>query len=193
MMAKRSPKADAPISFGYKCAWYALRTNDVEEVVAAMRLKSVAQATWVEGIDAAYADKVFVTPPLDEWVLAAGWRLFYAGDSPSSVEPLLTKLSKKFGEAQYFCSYRVADAHCWALARAGKTVRAFGYLGERGEITWKKGRATKAELELGDEVLDFPGPSESDVMEVAGAWSVNPSEIETKFIEPSFGRIGVVA
>src|SRR3954447_16049791 len=101
-MATRSPKPDKPVPFGYKCAWYALRTKNVDAVVAALNLKGVAESTWAKGIVAAYADKVFVTPPLGEWILAAGWCLFYEGESPKSVRPILTKLSKQFGEAQYF-------------------------------------------------------------------------------------------
>ncbi len=192
-MATRPPKADKPRSFGYKCAWYALRTNDADALVAALKLKGVAVSTWAKGIEAAYADKVFVTPPLGEWILAAGRCLFYEGDSPKSVLPVLAKLSKRFGEAQYFCTYRVPEAHCWAVARSGKLVRAFGYIGERGEITWNEGKPTKAELALGKGLLDFPGPDESQVMEVAAAWSVNPCDLETNFTEPGLGRLGIVA
>jgi hypothetical protein len=192
-MTTRSPKADKPVSFGYKCAWYATRTNDVDAVIAALNLKRVVASTWAKGIEAAHADKVFVTPPLAEWILVAGWCLLYEGDSPKSVQPILTKLSKEFGEAQYFCTYRVPEAHCWALARSGKLVRAFGYIGERGEVTWNEGKPTKAELALGEEVLGFPGPNESQVMEVAAAWSINPCELETNFSEPGLGRLGVVA
>src|SRR2546423_903267 len=94
-MATRSPKPDQPVPFGYKCAWYALRTSDVDAVVTALNLKGVAASTWAKGIVAAYADKVFVTPPLGEWVLVAGWSLFYEKESPKSVQPLLTRLSKQ--------------------------------------------------------------------------------------------------
>jgi hypothetical protein len=165
----------------------------MDAVVAALNLKGVAESTWAKGIEAAYADRVFVTPSLGDWILAAGWCLFYEGDSPKSVQPMLTKLSKRFGEAQYFCTYRVPEAHCWAVARSGKLVRAFGYIGERGEITWNEGKPTKAELALGEGVLDSPGPGESQVMEVAATWSVNPCELEFHFTEPSLGRLGVVA
>jgi hypothetical protein len=192
-MPSPNSKTDQPLSFGYKCAWYAVRTNDVDAVVDALELREVVDAWWHEGIQAAYADNVFVTPPLGPWILAAGWCLHYRFDSPPSVEPLLTKLSRHFGEAQYFCTHRVPEAHCWALAHSGKLVRAYGYIGERGEITWNYGTPTTAELALGQEVLDFPGPSESHVMEVAAAWSINPSELETNFGATGAGRIGIIA
>src|SRR5262249_6648795 len=109
-MATRSLKPDTPVSFGYKSAWYALRTVDIELVVAALGIKQIVESTWSEGIEAAYSDKVFVTPPLGDWILAAGLCLFYKGETPAaSVQPMLTRLSKEFGEAQYFCTYRVAE------------------------------------------------------------------------------------
>jgi hypothetical protein len=191
IMAKRSVTPDKPVPFGYKCAWYAMRTNDLDATVTAFGLRNSALSTWRSGIDAAYCGRVFVTPPLGDWILAAGWDLFYEGDDPAkSVLPILTRLSDTFGEAQYFATHRVPEAHCWALARVGKLIRAFGYVGERGEITWKAGKPTKAELALDKGALEFPGPDESHVMEVAGAWSVNPCELESNFTEPGLGRVG---
>ena len=87
-MATRSPKPDKPVSFGYKCAWYAMRTNDTDAVVAALRLDGVVASTWKEGVKAAYAGRVFVTPPLGGWTLTAGWCLFCEGGTPApSVQP----------------------------------------------------------------------------------------------------------
>lgn len=165
----------------------------MDAVVAALHLKGGAESTWAKGIEAAYADKVFVTPSLGDWILAVGWGLLFKGNSPKSIQPMLAKLSKQFGEAQYFCTYRIPEAHCWAVARSGKMVRAFGYTGERGEMTWNEGKPTKAELAWGKDALDFPGPDESQVMEVAAAWSVNPCELESNFTEPGLGRLCVVA
>lgn len=120
-MTRVSMRPDKPVSFGYKCAWYAMQGNDIDAVVSVLGLKDVTKSTWSEGIQAAYSDKVFVTPPLDDWTLAVGRCLFYEGDVPAaSVLPILTNISRVFGEAQYFASHRVVEAHCWALARGGK-------------------------------------------------------------------------
>jgi hypothetical protein len=193
-MATRPPKPDKPVSFGFKCAWYAAKTDDGAAVAAALGLRNLVESPWARGIAAAYADNVFVTPPLGEWVLAAGWKLFYDGRTPApTVLPILKKLSKAFGEAQYFASYRVPEAHCWALARDGKLVRAFGFVGERGECNWNEGRPTNAERALGRAALEFPGPDESHVMKVAAAWSIDPSELESGRYEPGVGRLGEVA
>ena len=33
-MATRSPKPDTPLSFGFKCAWYAVKANDADGMAA---------------------------------------------------------------------------------------------------------------------------------------------------------------
>jgi hypothetical protein len=59
-----------------------------------MRLTRVVSSSWRKGIDAAYLNKVFVTPPLGDWILIVGQALFDLEDSISeAVLPLLTKLS----------------------------------------------------------------------------------------------------
>jgi hypothetical protein len=193
-MTARSPEPDTPVSFGYKCAWYALYTNDMDAVVSALGLRGAIASTWGQGVEGAYAGKVFVTPPLGDWILAAGVDLFCAGGEPApSVAPVLTKLSKVFGEAQYFATYRVVEAHCWALARDGKMLRGYCFVGDRGESTWNDGEQTAAERALGIGGPEFPGPDENQLMQLAGAWSVDPSELESDFTEPGLGQLGELA
>jgi hypothetical protein len=190
-MPTRSAEPDKPISFGYKCAWYAMRTNDIEAAVLAMGLAGTVESSWAHGVEAAHSDKVFVTPPLGGWILALGRTLFHVDTTHAeSVVPMLTKLSSVFGEAQYFATHRVVEAHCWALARVGKLIRAYAYVGDQGEITWDEGQPTEAELALGEGALEFPGPNESQLMQIAEAWSINPSELESTFNQPSLGRLG---
>jgi len=166
----------------------------MDAVVAALGLKNAARSTWADGIQSAYSDKVFVTQPLGEWILAAGCCLFYTGDAPAdSVLPVLRKLSEQFGEAQYFLTHRVVEAHVWARACSGRLMRGFGYVGESGEVTWNQGTPTEVELELGEAILQFPRPNEDHVMRVAAAWSVNPCELESQFTEPGLGQVGVLA
>lgn len=192
-MPTQQSETDLPISFGYKCAWYALCTNDPDAVISALGIVRPSVSNWEAGIDAAYGEKVFVTPPLGEWILAAGTPLFHSDRSAeTSVAPMLARLSKVFGEVQYFATQRVVEAHCWALARNGTILRAFEFVGDHGEISWSVGEPTEAERLLGEEALQFPGPNEDDVMKVAGAWSIDPSDLESHFTEPSLGRVGAL-
>jgi putative addiction module component (TIGR02574 family) len=56
-MAARSARPDTPVSFGYKCASYAMDTKNPEAVVAALglvvrrrRLSPESQAAWYAGV-----------------------------------------------------------------------------------------------------------------------------------------------
>jgi hypothetical protein len=167
-----------------------MRTHDIEAAVSALGLAGAVDSSWNEGVEVAYSKGIFVTPPLGDWILAVGQAMFCEGNAPKeSVAPILIKLSKAFGEAQYFATHRVVEAHCWALARAGKLIRGYCYVGDHCENTWNEGEPTKAELALGKRTLES-GPNESQPMAVAGAWSVNPSELESNFTQPGIGRRG---
>jgi hypothetical protein len=59
-------------TFGPKTGWIAVRGVSADAVVQALGLRDVRPAAWDDGIEAAYDGGVFVGPPVDEWVLAAG-------------------------------------------------------------------------------------------------------------------------
>jgi hypothetical protein len=122
-----------PQNFGYKNAWIAVRSEDSRVVAEALGLTGVKAATWQQGVEEeAYAVEgiVFVTPPLQGWVLAAGVSLFSPDDVSPYVRPLIERLSSQFGEAQYFATHRVVEFHVWASASSGRLSRGFAYLGE---------------------------------------------------------------
>ena len=118
-------------------------------------------------------------------------------------DTLLARLTKRFSEVQYFGSYRVVDAVTWARARNGKPIRMFTYAD--GEVYANEGAQTPEEAELG--FVDLTGLSlqaacdklfqvaeeehakpsserrprafldESDVIDLARAWSVDPTDL----------------
>ncbi|MFC7482900.1 hypothetical protein ACFQX7_26965 [Luedemannella flava] len=107
----------------------------------------------------------------------------------------LRHLSRQLGEVQFFANERVPDYHAWARSRDGEILRAYCFIGERGEIPLFLGEPTPDETELGkgtrgpntdwenwsEEECDAwfaTTPSESDVMTMAGRWSVNPTTID---------------
>jgi hypothetical protein len=176
-----SPPEDFPVSFGYKTAWLAIDTEDTPAVVEALGLHHVRRATWAEGLYRA----TFVAPPVLGWTLVEGVRP-EAGDP--RLLPFLEGLSKRFGEVQYFGTHRVVDYHAWAKAVDGRVVRAYGWLGERGEVLLDVGPKTTEEEELGFRFVDrttvggdwegLQMPDEEDVMRIAGRWSINPQQID---------------
>jgi hypothetical protein len=199
-----------PFSFGYKCAWLAIKDASPESVIAALSLTAVRTCNWQRGVAAAYelGGDVFVTQPIQGYVLVAGLSLPDGGDSrhPDRLTPFLIQLSKHLPEIQYFGTHRVVDYHAWALVRDSQVVRAYAYVGDLGETIWNRGEPTPAEKELDFHFFDGeseeakkPGyygrndlrfPCEEDVMKVAAKWSVDPTQLDQLDLQPSTGWLG---
>lgn len=195
--------AETMTGFGHKQAWLAIRETPPEAVIAALGLRDLGEVSWRDGVDIAYLtdDRVLVTPPLPgalgrRWTLAAGrWLL-----SPKSGVDIIMLSGDLDTEVQLFSSYRVGERHQWRRAGHGELRRAFGYLGESGEITDWRGDPDAGELaaglpaELGADDEDEIGGSllisESDVLKVAAAWSLDPTTLTG---QPASGRPRVAA
>ncbi len=168
------------VSFGYKTAWLAVRTDDTAAVSAALGRRDVANVSWEDGIEASYDETVFVSPPTRGWVLAVGVELL---KHPPDTAALSAELA---AEVQFFSTHRIVEAHQWERAENGELKRRFRYVGESGEAE-TVGEPTEIErsLEL-DWVIDTPGPPPDDaalpdeegVMRVAAAWSIDPQELD---------------
>ena len=194
----RRPRPDSPQSFGYKCAWLAIRGAAPEAVANALELQRVAVSNWQRGVRAAYEGRVFVTPAVGGWVLVASTALPDTGDADRVDEatPWLRKLGKVFPEVQYFATHRVVELHAWARVVHGTFARKFAYLGEQGAVIWNDGPVTSVEQKLG---LDFSAPSEDwqrfpdedDVMAIARDWGIDPSTLESQSFGPGLGLVGV--
>jgi hypothetical protein len=197
------PDPDLPIPFGPKMAWLALDTMDTEAVAAALGLQGARPASWAEGIEAAHRSSLFVTPPLASWTLALGSALFPPDRAEAFVQPLLERLSRQFGEAQYFCTHRDFELHIWARARKGRLVRGYGWLGQKGLTLWDEGPPTPEERDLGFRFTgrrstgiqqapnrDAAHPDEESVMQLASLWSIDPTTLDEEFKEPLTGLLG---
>jgi hypothetical protein len=186
---------DRPVPFGPGVAWLALATLDAAGVTSALGLRGIREATWVEGIDAAYRSSVFVTPPLADWTLAVGTALFPPDPPVAFIKPLVERLSLQFGDAQYFCTHRDVGLHIWARARGGRLVRGYGWLGDKGLTFWDEGAQTKEERKLGFQFDDARSatngaPDENCVMQVAFLWSIDPTSLDEQYKEPLMGALG---
>jgi hypothetical protein len=198
---------DQPVSFGYKCMWFAVKSDHPEELIKILNLSDIRPCNWQIGIEKAYENSVFITPPINGWTLACGHGLPH-GDSREGIEfvkNILQKLSKEYGEAEFFCTHRVTEYHCWIKAAEGNIARVYSYLGEANENIVIEGEATDFEktLHLTDtfsaeakekyyfEREDITLPDEEIVMKVAENWSVNPSTLESRNdIIPALGLLG---
>jgi hypothetical protein len=187
---------DTMVGFGGKQAWLAVRDGDPAEVLAALGLRDLGEVPWRDGIDLAHLtdDRVALTPALSgagdsRWVLVVGRRLLRA-DAGVDVIDLSARLHT---EVQLFATHRVTELHRWQRSVDGELIRAFGYVGQSGEVTSWHGDPDDAERAAGlpatfdDETTVLV--SEQDVMRVAHAWSIDPTGLDAR---PSPGplRIG---
>ncbi len=198
---------DSPVGFGYKCMWFAVKTDDNYQLAELLKLKNASDCNWEVGVKMAYKGAVFVTPSIDGWTLACGWGLPH-GDTKESIDEvknILKILSQEFGEAQFFCTHRVTEYHCWMKASNGQIDRVYAFSGESGENIAIEGPPTEFEQNLNlantfsaeakDESYfdreDLIWPDEELLMEVAEHWSINPTTFDDrKDIAPSLGLVG---
>ena len=177
------------VGFGGKQAWLAVgdqpgRPDPAGDLLAALGLRDLGEVSWRDGLDLAHLtdDRVAVTPPLPgardtTWVLATGRWLLRPGTSVD-----VAGLSATLGaEVQFFATHRVTELHRWQRAAGGELIRAFGYVGQTGEVTSWFGEPGPAErdaglpAELDDDTTVLVG--EKDVLRVAGAWSIDPTTL----------------
>jgi hypothetical protein len=180
-------QGETMVGFGHKQGWLAVRDGDPAALADALKLRDLGTVSWRDGIDLAYLtdDRLLLTPPLPgardaRWLLVTGRWLLRATSVVDVVE-----LSATLGtEVQAFATYRVSELHRWARAVDGVAVRAFGFLGEIGEVTEWRGDPDDVERAIGlPPALDGEPDilvSEHDVMRLAGAWSVDPSTLDAQ-------------
>jgi hypothetical protein len=189
VLAKRSAhedgEPDLPVPFGYKCAWFAVRTENPLSVAAHLSLRGIRTANWREGVQKAYQASVFVSPPERGWILAAGRCLANVSPFPQAITPSVEALSLAHGEALFFATDRITETHVWARARSGVLERAFGYSGESGEILWDQGSKTEEEISL-----SFDFPNEETVMGLARRWCICPLDLPYAESAPALGLVG---
>lgn len=184
------------MSFGYKTAWFAARTDDATALAHVLGLHNPTPMPAQAATAAAYESqrgKAFITPALNGWTLAMSSDFLDLADgSPPRFLELLRQASARLGtEVQFFASYRVVETHAWARAANGEVHRAYLYDGCSGETTLDLGPPTPQEIALDHRFFDPSSPAaqhdaywqrtdlrfpdEKDVVQVAGRWSIDPS------------------
>ena len=200
---------DRPAGFGYRMSWLAIRTRDTRAVIDALRLSAPQAANWSTGLGSIYDRElgeahVFVSPPVNGWTFVAGLPL----PAPASrrfvdkCTPMLIDLGRSFVEVQFFASMASVDYFAWARMIEGRVVRAFA-IGDEGVI-WNKGKPTKEEKAMGLKLFEFRGlrgrrgdaggeivlyPTEDHLMELAAKWSLDPTVLAKRELEPALGVV----
>jgi hypothetical protein len=158
-----APSADGPLNFGRKTNWFAVRSADPRAVAHALGLADASAADWATGLAAATARPgtarepvVFLTPPIDGWVMVVGSSLPYPdhkanrGEIEAQIDQrfdhLFTALAARFDEVQFFGSYRAVGFCAWARARHARIERIFAYAD--GEVLANVGAPSAEESAL---------------------------------------------
>jgi hypothetical protein len=208
-MTESDVTPDYPASFGRKCSWLAIRSDNPQAVIAALNLRDVQVSGWNAGIDAAYKGLCFVSPPVQQWILAVSTHLPDPGDERHEdlCTLFLLKLAQQFPDVQFFATHRGVSYCAWARLVDGQIVRQFAWV--EGSRRWNVGAETPQEIALGlqfqdsseiewpededeaDELAEtIPTPGEDDVLRLAGAWSIDPSSLAEQNLPAGLGYVG---
>jgi len=150
---------DKPEPFGYKVSWLAVKARDPATVLDA--IEGAVPSNWESGFAAVYSRDypsgtsdpwLFVTPPVRGWILAVSKWFPY----PIAIEDetgigmkfnlLLSRMTQRFDEVQFFGSYRVVDFVCWVRAINGRPMRVFSHADGQVWRTWVSKRRMKPSL-----------------------------------------------
>lgn len=189
------PSAERAVSFGRKTGWLAIRHDEPVAILRAIGAGEVRRAPWARGVFAAYRadlprDNAFVTPSLDGWVLVATSLLPEPGRDGAPLADLLERLSSELDTTvQCFANHSGFEQYLWASAERGVLRRCFAQSAfavqdeEKDDpTTCDLGPPTEAERDLGFFDPDWKAGA-SDVIHLAGAWSLDPTRIEQRFVE----------
>lgn len=176
------PMPDVPIPFGFKISWLCVKADSSESVIEKLGFKNAVVSSWEHGF-ANLNTGCFVSPVLDGYVLVIGWGTDIITEAPARLD----EVGGMFPEVQYFASHRVVDYAVWVRYVGGVKVRAYGWVGDSGEVLINVGEPTAEEVKLGfvnflpDSGADwdkYDTPDEETVVDIAAAWGIDTLKLE---------------
>ncbi len=181
--------------------WLAVKNRDLHAVQSALALDNTKRCSWTEGLAGDGNQKLFVSPPIAGWILVIGAALPDANDDIDACFRFLLDLSRKLGHVQFFSADTVLNHHAWVQVESGRVLRAYAWA---GKTLWNQGKPTPAETDLGMRCYDYtetpepasfassePISNNSDKVHLLAArWSLDPDEIDERFIDREWGIVG---
>ncbi|WP_150107350.1 hypothetical protein [Pedosphaera parvula] len=170
-------------------------------IQSALALHNPKPCSWLEGISGDGDQKLFVSPPVNGWVLVIGSALPDPGEDIDACFRFLLDLSRKVGHVQYFIANTVLNYHAWAQMESGHVLRGYAWA---GKTLWNQGPTTQAEIDLAMKCYTYTDPGEAlpfsssepsasnseKVHLLASRWSIDPEEIDDHFIDQEWGIVG---
>jgi hypothetical protein len=148
--------------------------------------------------------RLFLTPPLQGWILVFGAALPDPAKDVDRCFLRLTALSRELGQVQFFCMNRGLQQHAWAMLERGRVVRAYAWA---GRTLWNQGAMTPAERESGLKCLDYGAEEDASiglniapmihnterVADLAGRWGISPVAVAARLSRDGQGIAGEVS
>jgi hypothetical protein len=173
------------MAFPAPVRWIAVHSSDVVRLSEWLGPAAVLGIPWSEALARSRERRLFVSPPVDGWMLIIGASVPDPAQNIDSVYILLRRLSAAFGEVHYYGADRVLGFHSWAKVDRDVVVRGYAWA---GETLWNEGRTSVEERELGlrclaygeeGDAVRFPEmPPEFQnvdrVVLLARRWSIDP-------------------
>lgn len=168
--------------------WLAVRSLNPRAIQDALGLQHARDCTWSDALGAPFEPRLFISPPVDGWILVMGCDLPDPADDIDECFKFLCALSEKLGEVQFFSRHRAVSHHGWARLSGGKVLRAYAWA---GETLWNQGTITEAERDLKLRCLAYMqssnvlGLAEREllalnterVVRLAARWSIDPTSV----------------
>jgi hypothetical protein len=177
-----------PLLFDFPGRWLAVKSANPHSVQNALGLNNPTPCSWEQGLARSQDFKLFVSPPINGWILVAGLGLPDPSDDVDQVFHFILGLSRKVGHVQYFSVNRAVNSHAWVLADQARVRRAYAWA---GTTLWTQGELTAAEKELAMTCFDYGEASPphfpphemhrgniDKVSLLAGLWSVDPTALD---------------
>src|ERR1051325_7258145 len=191
-----SPKQ--PLFFQNPKTWLAIKSTNPGEVEVALGLHEAAPCSWNEGIELAAEEKLFISPPVNGWVLVFGTGLPDPREDVDEFFKFIVELGRTAGLVIYFQSERALDHHAWIKVMNGRVVRAYAWA---DATLWNQGDLTQAERDLRLRCQPYGAAGETvsarnreaarinceRLPALAARWSIDPKSIDAQ----SVNQVGI--
>ncbi|MGV3771252.1 MAG: hypothetical protein ACO1QB_00020 [Verrucomicrobiales bacterium] len=190
-----------PFLFDRPTKWMAIRCTNLIKVQSALGLINPMPCSWAEGFSKCSESKLFISPPVNGWILVVGQGLPEPSDDIDHLYHFLMNQGRELGTILYFHANKVFNHHAWVRIENEQVYRAYAWA---GETLWNQGEMTAAEKELdlkcydyGDGPLPFPFSAREaqitnteKVIQLAARWSIDPMALNSRNLKASLGIAG---
>jgi hypothetical protein len=188
-------------TFDNPCRWLVIKSANVPAVQTALGLDNPIQCSWDEGFAKLSEHDLFISPPVQGWILVVGSGLPDPFDEIDECYKFVLRLSREFGHVQFFAANRIVNHHAWVRAEGSRVIRAYAWA---GETLWNQGGPSPAESDLNVHCFDYGEEPETftlsgqdtyttnadKVMFLAARWSFDPTSVDEEMVSTAYGIAG---